>query len=363
MIKKIFLFIFMFFMTYNISLASSYVYFYWQWCSHCAKVADYMEKNDIQEKFDVEKHEVYYDDENRKMFLEYWKKLWINENKLWVPFMVITDENNYVSWDKNIINYFDDKLWKNQKEEAEENTNQDLTEYQEDKSFWSFLFILLPAALADSINPCVFAVMLILLGSILNRYKSYKKMILSWCLFILAIFISYYLMGLWIYKVISFSSSLFYVKLWVWILWLLVWLANLKDFFWYGKWFIMEVPPSWRPKMAKLIKEVTSPTWAFVIWFVVSLFLLPCTSWPYLTILWYLASESSTINMMWYIYLLIYNLIFILPMVVIIVLVAVWAKTIWELKEYKEYYVREIHLVVAILMLLLSGYIFYDLFF
>jgi cytochrome c biogenesis protein CcdA len=205
--------------------------------------------------------------------------------------------------------------------------------------------------------------MLILLGSILNRYKSYKKMGFAWLLFILAIFISYFLMWLWIYKALSFAWSIFYLKLSVWILWLLVWLANIKDFFWYWKWFIMEVPLSWRPKMKLFLDKITSPIWAFFIWFIVSLFLLPCTSWPYLTILWYLASESSSLNALWYIYLFIYNFVFILPMIVIIFLVALWTKTVSELKEYKELYVREIHLVVWILMLILSAYIFYDLFY
>jgi cytochrome c biogenesis protein CcdA len=38
---------------------------------------------------------------------------------------------------------------------------------------------MLPAALADSINPCAFAVMLLLLSSILSRSKSKKKALLS----------------------------------------------------------------------------------------------------------------------------------------------------------------------------------------
>ena len=34
----------------------------------------------------------------------------------------------------------------------------------------------------------------------------------------------------------------------------LIALLNLKDFFWYGKGLLMEVPMAWRPKMQKLIK-------------------------------------------------------------------------------------------------------------
>jgi cytochrome c biogenesis protein CcdA len=47
----------------------------------------------------------------------------------------------------------------------------------------------------------------------------------------------------------------------------------------------MEVPLAWRPAMHKIIKKATSPIGAFIVGFVVSLFLLPCTSGPYITIL------------------------------------------------------------------------------
>jgi cytochrome c biogenesis protein CcdA len=46
-------------------------------------------------------------------------------------------------------------------------------------SDWKFFLIMLPAALSDSINPCAFAVMLILLASILQTKKRRKDVILS----------------------------------------------------------------------------------------------------------------------------------------------------------------------------------------
>ncbi|MDR0861052.1 MAG: hypothetical protein LBO09_09110 [Candidatus Peribacteria bacterium] len=80
-------------------------------------------------------------------------------------------------------------------------------------------------------------------------------------------------------------ESLFWLKRIVGIVGLLVGLANLKDYFRYGKGFVMEVPLSRRPAMMKITKSVTSPAGAFVIGVIVSLFLLPCSSGPYLTIL------------------------------------------------------------------------------
>lgn len=224
-----------------------------------------------------------------------------------------------------------------------------------------FFGILVPAAIWDSINPCAFAVMFILLSSILREQWNKKTVLFAWALFTLSVFISYMAMWLWLYRALATTSSIFYLKLVVWIIWILVWLANLKDYFWYWKLFKMEVPDSWRPKMWSILKKVVSPGWAFVVWFIVSLFLLPCTSGPYLVVLWYLASETQIINTWWYIYILIYNLIFILPMIAITFIVWTWYKNIADLREYKEANTEILHLITGIIMLLLWIYILFDI--
>lgn len=223
-----------------------------------------------------------------------------------------------------------------------------------------FLFILVPAALWDSINPCAFAVMFILLSSILQKSGSKNKVLLAWFLFILAVFISYTAMWIGLYHALASSTNTFYLKLTVWIIWILVWLANLKDYFWYGKWFVMEVPFAWRKNMKKILNSIVSPGWAFIVWFIISLFLLPCTSGPYITVLWYLAAESSTINLWWYIYIIMYNIIFIIPMVIITFIIWFWLKSTWELKEIKELNTERIHLITWLIMLALGLYILYD---
>ena len=292
--------------------------------------------------------------------------------------MVNNKENTYMNGAQEIVDYFQSKIediewiilediecstnWSYSCNEFLENTSDFVPQKKEEDSFFKFLLILFPAALSDSINPCAFSVLFILLSSILSKFQSYRKAILSGLLFSLAIFISYFLMWVWVYKVLAFSNQIFYVKLFVGTLWILVWLANIKDFFWYGKVFVMEVPFSWRPKMKKILQKVVSPSWAFIAWFIVSLFLLPCTSWPYLTVLGYLAAESSSLNIMWYIYMFIYNMIFVLPMIAITLIVWFWVKDIAELKEYKEIHRDNIHLVVWVLMLWLGLFIMWELF-
>lgn len=225
-----------------------------------------------------------------------------------------------------------------------------------------FLLILLPAALADSINPCAFAILFIILSSIASQSGSKKRALYAWLAFTGSIFISYYLMWIGLYKAFTFIEQFYYLQLGAATLAILIGLGNLKDYLWFGKYFTMEMPKYLKIKSREWIKKITSPVWAFFIGILISLFLLPCTGGPYLTILTYLASESASINMMWYIYLLIYNIVFIIPFLIITFVIHLGIKDVAEMKEYREYYTREIHGVVWLLMLGLWLYILWDIF-
>lgn len=229
--------------------------------------------------------------------------------------------------------------------------------------FWKNIAMIIPTSAADSINPCAFAVMILLLSSILKQQKSKLTVFLSGLLFTLSIFISYSLMWLWIMSAIEWVSIGFInsFKLFIWILWIIIGLANLKDYFWYWKYFRMEVPTSWRPQMKKVLKRATSPIWAFFIGFLISLFLLPCTAGPYFVILGVLGSESANITNNWInFYIVFYNLIFILPMLVIAVIMTFGWKDKAELEELKELNVEKIHLITGSVMLLLWIYVILD---
>ena len=370
--KKIFILFASLFTLLGFSFAQEYIFFYGNGCSHCAKVEKFFDENDIENKYDLEMKEIYFNRDNLKDFQWYIEKLWIDSSKAWVPFLVIDNENEceYVAWDKKIISFFQEKLdAESENFECNQENCPDLncseinsgdvqwTIEQNEENHRSFFWIMIPAALADSINPCAFAVILLLLSSILIETKDKKKAILAGFLFALAVFLSYLAMGLWLFSALATATNTTIIKRIVWILWIIVGLANIKDFFRYWEWFRMEVPLAWRPAMHKIIKRATSPIWAFVVWFLVSLFLLPCTSGPYITILWYLASESSSVSTRWLIYLIVYNLIFILPMIWITLLVWLWVKSAEELATFRHKNIKLIHLIVWLLMLGLWIYV------
>lgn len=370
--KKIFVLILSILTLFGFSFAQEYIFFYGNGCTHCAKVEQFFDEENIWWKYDLQMKEIYFNRDNLKEFQSYVDKLWIDSSKAWVPFLVIDNENecDYVAWDTKIISFFQEKLAaEDENFECNQENCPDLNcwEINSGDVQWtvdsdtdnkrSFFWVMIPAALADSINPCAFAVILLLLSSILIETKDKKKALLAWFLFALAVFICYLAMWLGLFSALATATNTIIIKRIVWILWIIVWLANIKDFFRYWEWFRMEVPLARRPTMHKIIKWATSPLWAFVIWFIVSLFLLPCTSGPYITILWYLASESSSISTRWMIYLIVYNIIFILPMVIITLLVWLWVKSAEELATFRHKNIKLIHLIVWLLMLGLWVYV------
>ncbi len=345
----------------SVSFAQEYILFYGNWCPHCAKVEQYIKDTNLTKKFDLTQKEVFFNKKNLNEFNGYLEKHTLTYDKIGVPFLIINSgtDCNYINGDTNIIQYFSGKFAQIAATECKE-TAWTWSLQPVEKSLrerLSFFWIMLPAAISDSINPCAFAVMLLLLSTILTRHKSRRKTFFAWAMFSLAVFLTYLAMGVWLFSALATTNNTFVLKLVVGILWLAVWLANLKDYFWYGKWFVMEVPFSWRPKMHDLIHKISSPFWAFFIGILVSLFLLPCSSGPYFTILWFMSSQSKSLNLRWYIYLIVYNLIFVLPMLIIAIMVSLWYANVDKIAKIKHEKTKLIRLIVWILMLGLWIYV------
>lgn len=209
----------------------------------------------------------------------------------------------------------------------------------------------LSAAAVDAINPCAFAVLIILLTTILAT-KSKRRSLMAGLAFSASIFISYLLMGIGLYSAIAVAglSHNFYIV--VAVLAILLGLFNLKDVLWYGKWFVMEVPMSWRPKLKSLLRGITSVPGAFLIGFVISLFLLPCTSGPYIVILGLLA-QVTTRNVA-FAYLVLYNLIFILPMIIITLGIYFGFTTTEQAEAWRQKRLTTLHLIAGMILLLLG---------
>ncbi len=317
------------------------VLYYGSGCPHCAKVESFLAKNNLEKNI-IEK-EIYHNPQNAEEFNQLCDEKGIKLIDRGVPFLAT--KSQCLIGDDQIINYFQKEL----------KTNNQVTQKNNKKFYQQKLTVpvLIGAALVDAVNPCAFAVLLLLMITILATGKR-KKALFSGLAFSLAIFLSYFLMGLGLYSIIaSFQASEIFMKI-IGIVAVILGLLNLKDYFWYGKGFLMEVPLSWRPKMKKIIGGVTNPLGAFLIGFVVSLFLLPCTSGPYIVIIGMLGQKVThaiAIKL-----LLLYNLIFILPMILISV-GTYWGLNIQKSEEKRSQNLKLLHLIAGIIMILMGVYL------
>jgi len=309
------------------------ILYYGNGCPHCAEVEEFIQKNNLD--IEIEKKEIYQNTENAEEFNKTCDKENISLMDRGVPFLYA--EGQCFIGDKQIISYLQE---------------QEVPPEQVEKSFSKTLTlpILIGAALVDSINPCEFAVLLILMTTLLASGNR-KRALLSGIAYSVSIFISYFLMGIGLYSIISsIETTSVFIKV-IGFVAIIIGIFNLKDFFWYGKLFVMEVPLSWRPKLKEFVKSITGPISAFLIGFLVSLFLLPCTSGPYIVILGMLGHGETYLKAI--MLLALYNLIFILPMVGITIGVY-FGMNVEKAEETRTRNLRVLHLIAGLIMLVMG---------
>ena len=174
------------------------------------------------------------------------------------------------------------------------------------------------AAAIDSINPCALAV-LIFLVSYLTVIGSTKRLWRVGLVYIITVFIVYFLAGLGILQTFAaLKIGPLITRLAAGLL-VVLGLINIKDFFWYGRGITLAIPESKKPLLEKYIRKASIPG-AIILGFLVAAFELPCTGGIYLGVLC-LAAESCS-RLKGILYLLLYNLVFVLPLLVILFLMS-----------------------------------------
>jgi len=130
-------------------------------------------------------------------------------------------------------------------------------------------------------------------------------------------------------------------------------IANIKDYFSYGGLgFKTEVPGKWRPSMKNIIAKISSPGGAFVAGILVSFFLTPCTMGPYVICCGLLSGLGTLQSLPW---LLLYNLIFVLPMIAITLIVYLGFSSIESISGWRESNLRLLHLIAGIILVIIGA--------
>lgn len=341
------------------------IYFYTETCPHCVRVNEYFRSNRIYEKYEIKRIEAS-SPENYGKLNQYFDAFGVVSEKRGYPVIFFADQ--MLIGDQPIIGNFVSEIEKVGATEfpspesikaavGESAGPQNGAQDSIQKSANAIpIPLLIGAALVDASNPCALAVLILLLATVIAA-KGRRSALLAGLLFSLAIFISYFLMGIGVYKAITAFSLPKYISLGIGILSIAIGLVNLKDVFWPGKYFVLEVPMSWRPKMQSILKRVSSPMGAFGAGFLVSLFLIPCASGPYVVILGLLAEKVDTIKTLPLLFL--YNFVFVLPMLAITFAMYFFNARMGKMEGWRTKHIRLLHAIAGAVMLFIGSYLIY----
>lgn len=181
--------------------------------------------------------------------------------------------------------------------------------------------IIIGFGLLDSINPCVIGVLLVML-TVLLKTGNRQKVLVNGLAYTAGVYLTYLIGGLTLLSVFNAVRSVvligqvLYFVIGAFII--LAGLLEIKDFFWYGRWFSLAIPKRFVGYVESKVETTHTSLYAAIFFgFVITLIELPCTGAPYLAILT-LMSQSSLNFITGLPLLLLYNLVFVLPLLAII---------------------------------------------
>jgi cytochrome c biogenesis protein CcdA len=199
------------------------------------------------------------------------------------------------------------------------------------------------SAAIDSINPCAIGVLILMVSVVLGQGGTPRRLVKVGLAYISAIFMTYLIAG---FGLMYFFSAIpiviaEYLSLGVGALVIVAGILEIKDYFWYGKGFSLQIPT----KFATMIHEwstTNKSVWAVMgLGAFVAAVELPCTGAPYLAIITILRinfdfgnlldpQSLSAIGLM-----VLYNLIFVAPLLIILGMVAGGTK-VSKVSKWKE---------------------------
>ena len=347
------------------------ILFYWETCPHCKNEEWYIEELKSEYEFDVVWYEVFFNKDNLKVLEVYSKKFW--KDFTWVPIVIMWDD--YLEWEdynwtKELLEkYAEKKSESDIKTDTNPDTKTtrpepaqttwdikiDVTELWNENDFltwteastwdetmtqlswdnqsveflgkeismktvWPIVFWII-LWFVDGINPCMFWVLIFLLTYLVS-VGSRKKVLYSGLIFVITTFVLYfgimYLMHNLLFSTMALLPYIAYIKYTIWWIAIILWVIEIKDYFFYGKWISLKIPSSIKPTLEYITKKWTYMS-AFVLAVLSTFVELPCTIWIPLAYVWAVADNVNIFLALW-----IYNFFFIVPLLIIVFWIYYW---------------------------------------
>ncbi len=210
------------------------------------------------------------------------------------------------------------------------------------------------AALVDSINPCAFSILLLTIAFLFSIGRLRSSILQIGMIYIAGIFLAYFLIGLGIFQALHiFGIPHFMGKVGAGLL-IGFGLINILDALIPNFPIKLRIPHGADHKMADLINKGSLLT-AFALGMLVGVCEFPCTGGPYLAVLGLLHDQVTFFK--GFSYLVLYNLIFVLPLVITL-FIASDKKLIEKVQVWQKAQKGKERLIAGLLMVGLGIIIF-----
>jgi cytochrome c biogenesis protein CcdA len=212
------------------------------------------------------------------------------------------------------------------------------------------IITIITTAAVDSINPCAIGVLVFMITFLASLKGSKAKILSIGFTYIFVVFLSYFAAGLGLLKILSALTFLKTFYRFLGIIVLIVGVLELRDALSKEYNPLLAIPKKASPKIKKYIHKATIPA-AIILGGLVSLFELPCTGGVYIAILGMLSrTEFSTQSIF---YLAIYNFVFVLPLIVILLLTT-FGLSSEKVEEWRKANRKKMRLFIGISLIILS---------
>jgi len=300
--------------------ASICVYhFYGNGCPHCARIQPFIDEMSAKyPQIQVKSFEIYFNGSNQEMYRDFVARYEVKSDG--IPAVFISDkafigENTIrVNLEEEIQYTLSHESVCPETYSVREGTPHDISP---GKAIDLTIPAVITAALIDSINPCAFAVLIFLLTYLVSL-RERRRVLIAGLIYISAVFVVYFLSGLGLFALVQQAGIAGIVATIAAIIAIIAGIINVVDAVRDKAIPTLSIPASQKDRIQDYVTQTTLPA-AFLLGALVSIVELPCTGGVYLAILGMLSSSMTLSAGLPY--LLLYNAIFVLPLVVILLVV------------------------------------------
>jgi cytochrome c biogenesis protein CcdA len=329
-------------------------YFYGDGCSHCEKVKPLIA--DLQTRYpelNLTRLEVYNNPDNGQKLLEMSRKYGVTNPGIPVVFI----GNSTLLGDTEIEERFEYEILIEKQRLAKcgdtaQPGNPDADPACPQESLQLSLPLVMFAAMVDSANPCGLSVLVFLLIPIAAA-GSRKRILLVGCTYIAAMFLFHLLVGIGLFSMFSLSGFSRIFALIGGTVALILGMITIIDVFRNKDMFILSIPESKRGLLGNYIRIASLPA-AFVLGILAGILGFACTGGIYIGILSLMGTGMTVLSgLTW---LALYNVIYILPLLLLTILIA-YGISAERADSLRTEYKRTLRMVIGVALVVLGAVI------